>query len=139
MNMKHLMLSMVLVFLGTGPSVGYDEPFECFSPVASPSKESARAVESATTVFREKNFGWQNYKTKVEESKLSWLVEFWQPEKEASYTWQVTGPDYDCHTGRWESWHPPQSVTTVDRVDSFQVKVNKRSLRAVWNSIDRFN
>lgn len=128
------LLALLLLFLSTLPSfaeiMGVREPF---SELAQLSSAGVEALEHATAIFRKQKIGWKNYKVSVSESDYSFLVEFWRPEQEIT-----THPDWIIRNGQLITKDdvPGGELTATSSLESFRVKLDKKTWRATWNSLE---
>ena len=115
---KAQLFAIVIFCFGATPAFPFDEfPDLIFSELAQLSNTSIEAIDRATTIFRKQKLDWKNYKVAVAENEYSFMVEFWQPER------QVALPS-------------TSGGTVITRVGSFRVTLDKKTWRANWNSLE---
>ncbi len=124
--------AVLLLCFGAPPAFAFDEfPDLAFSELAQLSSASVEAIDRATAIFRKQKVDWKNYKVAVAENEHSFLVEFWQPERE------VAVPSMGMiRNGRWTAKEDIPGGTVIARVGSFRVTLDKKTWRATWNSLD---
>jgi hypothetical protein len=129
---KAPLFAVAFLCFGTPPAFAFDEfPDLAFSELAQLSNTSVEAIERATTIFRKQKVIWNNYKVAVAENEHSFLVEFWQPERE------VALPSLGMiRNGQWTAKEDIPGGIVIERIGSFRVTLDKKTWRATWNSLE---